>query len=113
MSYNLDDQPETFEFTLGRHAYAMKYPNTGEIQAIADRSTEMKDLQTKLLADPESKTLPDQIATAVAAQETVLYDLISPTEDGAPSIADALKDARFNTLRAFRQMIQKELSLED
>lgn len=90
MSYNLDEQPESFEFVVGGNAYNFRYPTTEE----------MAEAQ-KLEDDAEKE-----------AQVNWLFTFITPVKPEAPSIAEAMKKVSFKVVQAFNDMISEQFSIK-
>lgn len=86
--YNLDEVQESFKFTIGGHAYTMRYPTTEEVQETAE------------IKDPEKQT-------------AWLYGFISPDTGEAPAIEDAIKKVNVKVLQNFNNMIKTEFSSEN
>lgn len=88
MSYNLDEQvPEGFEFVVGGHTYRMRYPTTEEILDGQNKKGEQEQLKW-------------------------LYSFISATEEGVPSIEEALARVNVKVLQKFNHMIKSEFGAE-
>lgn len=79
------ETPESFTFRLGGFQYSMRYPTTEEVVEIAKEVDEEKVSEK-------------------------IYGLISPSE-GAPAIKEALEKGQVNKVRAFLEMVRKEVSL--
>jgi hypothetical protein len=61
MSFNFDqEQPETFEFTMGGHKYKFKYPTLDEIREIVSlQDAEAMDARIKVYISTEDAEAPD------------------------------------------------------
>lgn len=90
--YNLDDVQEQFEFVLGGHKYAFRYPTTEEIAAGQNLNASDK---------PE--------AERNQAWTDWLMSFITP-EEGAPSIVEAMKTITVKQQAKFMEMIQAEFT---
>lgn len=97
MSYNLDtadNQPESFDFILGGNTYHFRYPTTEEVAELAK------------LRQADGTPDADQIMKAV-------YAFISPADQSAPSVEEALNKSRIQKFREFQHMMIVELGLQE
>lgn len=104
---NLNDTTEsTFQFTIGGLDYDLKYPTMEEIEPITELSKEREKLEKE--ETPESV---DKIAELDKKLEDTMYGFIIPVGHDTP-IKETLKKQAFPVVKAFNQMMAKQLSAE-
>lgn len=88
--YNFDEQPvpEYFEFIVGGHKYRMRFPTTEELEKAYS-----------FIDDPEKAT-------------EYQYSFVQAIEEGAPVLAENLKDKSIIIRNRINAAIQKEFQRE-
>lgn len=99
---NLNDNiTDVFEFTIGGKDYDFKYPTMEQLQPIA----ELNEKREKAVKDGADTTEIDEEI------ERVMYGMVIPVGHDTP-IKETLKTQPFPVVRAFNEMMAKQLSAE-
>jgi hypothetical protein len=94
-----DNVNDSFEFSIRKKAYQMRYPKTSELGEIQKLSAELETVKG------------DEVKTAEinGKLEDALYAFISPIAPNDVPVKVALSDENIHVLRGFNEMISKEL----
>lgn len=96
MSYNLDDVPEHFTFTLKGIEYRMVYPTTEQIAEVAKLEDD------KDLSEVEK-----------AKKQTEYFNkFITPVKEDGLNLEENMKNISIKQIQRFNQMLKVELSIE-
>lgn len=98
---NLNDNvSDRFEFSVGGLDYDLVYPSLNEIEPITNLYQERDETDD----EKKKKEIEEKLSEA-------LYSLIVPVGHNTP-IEDTLKAQPFPVIKAFNEMISKQLSAE-